>query len=197
MQANWSEIVSVNFQIDPAILESRVPKGLELNFHNKETYISLLARRLNNVKMMGFPLPICRGFEELSLRFYVKRKIGPRYVNGVCLIKGYVSNGMGAWILSTLYKSKSTKVKMKLESSGFASHDDSIVPQVQYHWNVGDSENKIKVKARARMKKTGPDTKVGFILGHNNEYADRNSRVFEHRVERPPWTVWDASASKF
>ncbi|MDB4777923.1 DUF2071 domain-containing protein [bacterium] len=197
MQANWSEIVSVNFQIDPAILEPRVPQGLELDFHNNETYISLIALRLNYVKMRGFPLPICRGFEGIGLRFYVKRKVGPRYVTGTCLIKDYVSSAIGAWVLSSLFKIKSSKVKLKRESSGFNSPDESVVPQVQYQWSIGDSQNKLKVKGRARMKKTGSDTKVGFILGHNNTYTERDSQAFEHRVERPPWTVWDAAQASF
>lgn len=197
MQAEWSEIVSLNFQIDPAILEPRVPKGLELDFHNNETYLSLVAMRLNNVRMMGFPMPISRGFEELKLRFYVRRKVGPRYINGTCRIKDYVPNAMGAWVLSTLFKTEFARAKMRRESSGFNNPDETVVPQVQYHWKIGDSENKIKIRARARMKKTGKDTKVGFILDHNYEYAVRNSRIYEYRVQRPPWTVWDAAQASF
>lgn len=197
MKANWTEIVSVNFQIDPSILQPRVPKGLELDFHNDETFISLIALRLNYVKMGSFPMPICRGFEGIGLRFYVKRQVGPRYLTGTCLIKDYVSTAMGAWILSSVFKIKSAKAKIKRTSSGFFSPGEADVPQVEYKWSIGDVQNKIKVKARARMKKTGPDTKVGFILGHNNTYNYRDSQAFEHRVQRPPWVVWDAAQASF
>lgn len=197
MQADWSEIVALNFQIDPAILEPRVPRGLELDFHNDETYVSLVAMYLRNVKMMGFPIPISRGFEELNLRFYVKRKVGPRFVTGACFIKDFVPNAVGSWILSTLFKTTFARMKMKRECSGFGSRDEEVVPKVSYEWKVGDTENKIKIKARARMKKTGPDTKVGFILGHNNEYSVRKSRIYEYRVQRPPWVVWDAAQASF
>lgn len=197
MQADWSEIVALNFQVDPSILEPRVPKGLELDFHNGETYVSLVAMHLRNVKMMGFPIPISRGFDELNLRFYVKRKVGPRYVTGACFIKDFVPNAAASWILTTLFKSTFARMKMKRESSGFGSRDEDVVPKICYQWKVGDAENVIKIKGRARMKKTGPDTKVGFILDHNNEYSVRDSTIYEYRVQRPPWTVWDAAQASF
>jgi uncharacterized protein YqjF (DUF2071 family) len=197
MQAVWSEIVAINFQIDPAILEPRVPKGLELDFYKDETYVSLVAMNLKNVKMMGFPIPISRGFEELNLRFYVKRKVGPRYISGACFIKDYVPNAVGSWVLGTLFKSTFARLKMKRESSGFGSRDESVVPSIHYQWKVGDSENRIKIRARSRMKKTGSDTKVGFILNHNHEYSVRDSKIYEYRMQRPAWTVWDAAHANF
>ena len=198
MQAEWSEIVAINFQIDPAILEPRVPKGLELDFYKDETYVSLVAMFLKNVKMRGFPMPISRGFEELNLRFYVKRKHGPRYVRGSCFIKDYVPNAFGSWILTNLFKTSFARLKIKRSCSGFDNNlDETVVPQAHYMWKVGEAENKIKIKARARMKKSGPDTKVGFILDHNHLFSVRQSKIYEYRVQRSPWSVWDAAQASF
>ena len=71
MKAKFSEVVALNLQIDPEILKPLVPKGLELNFFKDETYVSLVAMMLRDVRVWGIPIHIASGFEEVNLRFYV------------------------------------------------------------------------------------------------------------------------------
>ena len=42
LKAAFTELVAINFEVSPSILKDKVPKGLELDFYNKETYVSLV-----------------------------------------------------------------------------------------------------------------------------------------------------------
>ena len=52
-------------------------------------------------------------------------------------------------------------MKMKWNNEGFKAGG---TPQVEYQWKVDDHWNKLRVRARSRIKNTGKDTKVGFVL---------------------------------
>ena len=67
--AAYNELVAVNFQINPALLDPYLPRGLELDFYGGETYVSLSCMVMRKIGILG--LPISRGFVELSLRFFV------------------------------------------------------------------------------------------------------------------------------
>lgn len=53
IKARFTELVALNFHVDPAILQPRVPRGLELDFYKNETDISLVAMMLRDVRVHG------------------------------------------------------------------------------------------------------------------------------------------------
>ena len=97
MKAVYSDLVAVNFQIDPKILRPLVPAGLELDFYHGETFISLIAMMIKNVKIWGLPFSLVPSCPELSLRYYVQRKNGDHVEKGACLIKDYIAGSTAAW----------------------------------------------------------------------------------------------------
>lgn len=196
-KARFSELVALNFSIDPTILEPRVPKGLELDFFKDETYVSLVAMMLRDVRVFGFPIHIASGFEEFNLRFYVRRKVGDTYQKGACFLKDYVSGSAAAWILGRIFKAEFGRLKLKHKNSGFDPTDEGAIPEVDYQWKVDDHWNRIRIKARERIQRTGTDTKVGFILNHNNAYSSRDGMTLEYAVARPQWQVWNAAQANF
>ena len=194
--AKFSELVAVNFQIDPKILEPRVPRGLELDFFHDETYVSLVAMMLRDVRVWGIPIHIATGVEKFNLRFYVRRRLGDEIRRGSCFIKDYVSSGSAAWILGSLYKSDFHKMKMKHDNSGFDGLADSV-PSADYSWKVNDNWNRLRVKGLNRIQNTGRDTKHGFFLDHDYEYAQRKGKTLEYSSSRPKWTIWNAAQASF
>jgi hypothetical protein len=199
MKARFTELVALNFAIDPAVLEPRVPKGLELDFYKNETYVSLVAMMLRDVRVYGVPVHIAKRVGEFNLRFYVRRKVGEgKFLKGSCFLKDYVSSGMVAWSLSKLFRAEFFRKKMKWSLEGFNIKDDRVSPSVDYQWEMEkDHWNQIRVVARERVKRTGPETKVGFILNHSNIYSRREGMTFEYPVVRPRWSIWNAGHANF
>ena len=195
--AGFSELVALNFQIDPRLLKRHVPKGLELRFFEGETYVSLVAMVLRRVKAWGIPVPFAGGFGEMNLRFYVRRKDGDGYQHGACFLKDYVSGAAGAWILGSVFKGDFGRLKIKHNNSGFKSDDPEVVPKVDYRWTVGSNTNRIRIVARKKLTRILPNSKVGFILDNSNEYGRHGRKTLEYRAQHPRWTIWDAAQANF
>ena len=199
MKARFTELVALNFAIDPAILKPRVPKGLELDYYKNETYVSLVAMMLRNVRVYGLPVRIAKRVGEFNLRFYVRRQVGEnQYLKGSCFLKDYISSRITAWTLSKLFKAEFFRKNMKFNLEGFDTKNEHVSPSVDYQWEMEkDRWNQIRVKARERVARTGPETKVGFILNHSNIYSRRDRMTLEYPVVRPGWTIWNAGHANF
>lgn len=194
LKAQFSKLVTINFQIDDQLLKPLVPPGLELDYFEGETYVSLIAMTISGVKIWGLPFSIVPAAPDVSLRFYVRRSGGEHADNGTCLIKDYVGGATLAWYLESQFKSKFKKIKFKSTAAGFGNNE---IPEIEYQWKAGDQWNKLRVRARSQITKRGPDTKVGFILDHMNYFASVDGRTLVYQVERPRWEVWDAAQANF
>ncbi|CAD0219992.1 protein of unknown function [Chryseobacterium sp. JV274] len=74
LKAEWRKLAIINYEIDPEILLPYLPKGTELDFYKGRCYVSLVGFMFLNTKLLGLPIPFHRNFEEVNLRFYVKKK---------------------------------------------------------------------------------------------------------------------------
>lgn len=43
LTANWRYLAMLNFAVDPKLLDPHVPAGIELDYYNGETYVSVVA----------------------------------------------------------------------------------------------------------------------------------------------------------
>lgn len=193
MKVAFNEIVAANFQVDPKLLRDQVPPGLELDQFNGDTYVSLVAMIVRKVGLFGIPLT--KGFVDLSLRFFVRRIGGDDSTKGACFLRNYVSSATGAWLLSSQLGGEFPTMKMKSANKLFNTKNQA--PEVDYAWKVADRWNKFRVKARSRIRDTGSNTKVGFVLDHTTHYHQFRGRTIEYAINRPRWEAWDAAQANF
>ena len=64
----------LNYEVSPALLRPRVPAGTELDSWNGATLASMVGLRFLDTRVMGIPVPGHRHFDEVNLRFYVRRR---------------------------------------------------------------------------------------------------------------------------
>ena len=86
LRARWENLIMANYSIDPLILMPYLPTGLELDDYNGKTYVSLVGFMFKRSRIFNIPIPLMGTFEEVNLRFYVKRKVGDTYRRGVVFI---------------------------------------------------------------------------------------------------------------
>ena len=65
----------LNYEIDPPVLASRVPRGCELDSWGGRTFVSVVGFRFLRTRVLGVPIPFHRNFEEVNLRFSVRRRV--------------------------------------------------------------------------------------------------------------------------
>src|SRR5579862_8593131 len=73
LTAEWKNLLMLNYSVAPDLLQPFVPAGTELDSFGGHTYASLIGFEFNRTRIAGAPIPFHQSFEEVNLRFYVRR----------------------------------------------------------------------------------------------------------------------------
>src|SRR6266545_4326276 len=74
LTAEWRRLAMLNYEIDPAALRPFIPRGVELDTWNNRHFVSVVGFLFLKTRVLGLPIPFHRDFEEINLRFYVRRR---------------------------------------------------------------------------------------------------------------------------
>ena len=194
LTAEWRFLAMLNFTIDPCVLADQVPRGTELDEFGGETFVSVVGFRFLNTRVRGLPIPFHRNFDEVNLRFYVRRKsVDGTWRRGVVFVKEIVPRCAIAIIARCFYNENYSAMPMRhrveLERGDFA-----------YEWKHGGSWSGIS--ARIAMKSDASFVRENsieeFITEHYWGYSrQRDGGTVEDRVEHPKWRVWPAAQTRF
>ncbi|MBI1877250.1 MAG: DUF2071 domain-containing protein [Chloroflexi bacterium] len=191
LSAEWRYLAMLNFEIDPACLLSYVPGGTELDAWNGKTFVSVVGFLFLKTQVMGWSIPFHSNFEEVNLRFYVRR-LGPEgWRRGVVFIKEIVPKMAIASVARLAYNENYIALPMRHEvSSNFAP--PSLV--VEYGWKYRDKWNLLQVNTRGDLQPITLGSEEEFITEHYWGYAaQRDGSCVEYQVEHPSWRVWQVS----
>ena len=75
LTARWESLVLVNWECPGRLLEPLVPRGTLLDAWHGRTLVSLVGFLFLDTRLRGIPVPGHRNFEEVNLRFYVRREL--------------------------------------------------------------------------------------------------------------------------
>lgn len=87
LKAEWRKLAIANYMIDKNLLTEFIPAGTELDLWNEKCYVSLVGFMFKNTRLLGVRIPFHIDFEEVNLRFYVKRFENGKWKRGVVFIK--------------------------------------------------------------------------------------------------------------
>ena len=186
----------LNFEIEPALLGPHVPAGTELDFWNGKTLVSLVGFWFQNTRVRGFPIPFHRHFEEVNLRFYVRRKTADGWRRGVVFLRELVPRNAIAWTARTFYNEPYLALPMShcIEKS---TDRPGEIKSAAYFWRFHGSENFLKLAARGPAQPLRENSEAEFITEHYWGYtAQRNGSTLEYQVEHPRWRVWEAATAE-
>jgi uncharacterized protein YqjF (DUF2071 family) len=190
MQAEWRQLVMLSYAVNPSLLSSWVPEPLELNFWKGKTFITLVGLMNRNVRVVGIPVPFHRSFEQVNLRFYVRRKTEAGFRPGVMFIKQIVPREVIAAAARQIYREHVISLPMK--------HDFQLNPKVQrgdrfsirYSWKVKNEWMEIAAETKGEPFEPKKNSLERFIAERYWGYSGLASReVIEYHVEHPPWIV--------
>jgi len=187
LTANWRYLAMLNFVVDPAILAPLVPPGTELDFENGETFLSVVGFLFLDTHLLGLPIPLHRDFEEVNLRFYVRKKSADMWRRGVVFVRELVPKRAIAMIACTFYGEPYLAVPMKHD----IEHVDLTV-KVEYSWRRGTKWESIKMSATGEPQNISAGSHAEFITEHYWGYTRTRAGCSEYRVEHPRWKIWNA-----
>ena len=182
----------LNFPIDPKILEPLLPAETELDFHEGQTFVSVVGFLFLDTRVIGIPIPLHRDFEEVNLRFYVRRKSGNEWRRGVVFVRELVPRQAIALIARTFYGEPYTALPMRHA----LEHKDGRV-FTQYQWRRARRWETLAMTASGEPQRAAEGSHEEFITEHYWGYTARGDGCSEYRVEHPRWRLWTAETTKF
>ena len=179
----------LNYVVDPAILRPFVPAGTELDFFQDRTYVSLVGFRFLNTRILGVPIPFHRNFDELNLRFYVRRQSADGWRRGVVFIREFVPRLAIALIARAVYNENYSAIPMTHQWS--EAPDGNPQCTAAYGWRWRGVPHQMSIQVRGNPGEMVPGSEAEFIAEHYWGYTtQRNGSTQGYRVEHPPWRVW-------
>lgn len=197
LTAEWRSLAMLNYEIDPAILLPLVPRGTELDQWKGKTFVSEVGFLFLNTRVAGAAIPFHRNFEEINLRFYVRRKAEDGWRRGVVFIKEIVPRLAIAAVARAVYNENYVARRMwhgtDLSEASFTKSG-----LVEYGWLERSGRNFLRVRATGRPEPLVVGSEEEFITEHYWGYArQRDGGTVEYRVEHPSWRVWQVGEAEF
>ena len=196
----------LNYEVDPAILAPFVPPGTELDSWQGKTVASIVGFEFADVRVLGAPIPFHRHFEEINLRFYVRRRTPDGSRRGVVFIRELVPLRTVAFLARLLYgepykalpiRRFSRTVPMPPAAQGARARGRATT--VGYTWYGDDTWNRVEATADTTQppRQPEPGSEEEFITDHAYGYGTRHGRTIEYVVEHPTWPCWNAMKTRF
>ena len=184
----------LNFVADPEMLKPLFPCGTELIYHSDETFLSVVGFMFLETRVLGLPIPLHRDFEEVNLRFYVRKARLMAGGAGLCLCVNLFRGVQSPLSRETFYGEPYSALPMRhvIEHKGRTS-------SAEYQWRrtIADWETLAMTarrraagsQARSRTRNSSPN-----ITGATPRAAPKAS---EYQVNIRAGGYWPALTWKF
>ena len=198
LTAEWRKLIMAQYAIDPTLLAPYLPAGLELDFHEGRCFVSLVGFLFTRVRLKGIAIPFHTHFEEVNLRFYVKRILPDgTHRRGVVFISEIVPKMAITLAARALYG--------EAYSTARTRHTWSIAPStltVHYDWRHHGTWQTVSVQASAQPEPIVPTSLNEFITEHYWGYTKRRNlfgskaSTGEYGVAHPRWQIYPLHSSQ-
>src|SRR5713101_662509 len=194
LTSEWRDLVMLNYEVDPSLLDRYVPVGTTLDSFKGRTYVSLVGFQFCRTKLLGcLPVPFHGDFDEANLRFYVRRKEGSDDRRGVVFIAEVVPRRAIATTARLAYGENYTCLPMRhrIETEG-------LNKSAQYQWRVDGQWCRLSAQTIGRPTHPQEGSLEQFITEHYWGYStQRTGGCVEYHVSHVPWQVWPAAKAAF
>ena len=196
LTAEWHSLAMINYEVDPAVLAPFVPAGTELDEFHGRVFVSMVGFLFLKTRVLGIPFPWHQNFEEVNLRFYVRRRVEGEdgWRRGAVFVREIVPRRIIATVARVLYNEPylTCPTRHRVERSADAT-------TAEYGWHYGGQWNVLSVHAEGgEPGGIAPGSEEEFITEHYWGYnRQRGGGTMEYQVEHPRWRVWKGREHRF
>ena len=194
LTAEWRWLVMLNYEIDPRLVLPLVPAGTALDLWQGHAFVSVVGFQFLRTAVAGLPVPFHQRFEEVNLRFYVRRQVAGEVRRGVTFIRELVPRAAIAWGARLAYNEPYRALPMRSseptpgESPG----------RIEYAWRDGSKWQHVAAEAEGVAAVPAEEDERAFIAEHYWGYGrGRDGATIEYEVAHPRWRVWNARSAEF
>ena|SRR5271155_5819740 len=194
LTAEWQDLVMLNYEVAPRVIDKYVPRGTVLDSFLGKTYLNLVGFRFRRTKLFGsLAIPLHSDFDEVNLRFYVRRKEGDEIRRGVVFVAEIVPKQAVAILARLIYGENYVCLPMKHSVSTEGSKKT-----VKYQWRMRNQWCQLTAEAMGPPQLTREGSLEQFITEHYWGYStQRGGGSIEYHVSHVPWRVWVSTTAEF
>ncbi|MEA3208343.1 MAG: uncharacterized protein QOE70_1400 [Chthoniobacter sp.] len=182
LTAEWRSLVMLNYRIDPEVLAPYLPRGLELDFWNGEALVSMVGFLFQRCRVLGLAVPRHQSFEEVNLRFYVRRRVGEETRRGVVFVREIVPRHAIALTARIFYNEPYVAMPMRHALEG---------RRIEFAWKWRGAWQSLSAVTSGEPQAIAPASEEEFIFEHYWGYTrQRDGGTVEYQVEHPRWRTW-------
>ena len=191
LTAQWRNLLILTYAVDPARIIDLVPAGTTLDWWHSQALVSLLAFQFLDTKILGTPIPFHQDFEEVNLRFYVRRSTVAGVRPGVVFIRELVPRPFVGRMARLLYREPYQVVPMRSKVR------PGPPPNVEYQWDVGSHWCTVAAEGQGEGSEPAPGSLAEFLtVRHWGYNGEEGNDTLEYRVDHPRWNTWHAENAR-
>ncbi len=196
LTGEWRHLVMVNYEVDPAILKRDVPFGTELDEYHGRVFVSMVGFMFLSTRVFGFRFPFHVNFEEVNLRFYVRRRQPDGTWRRAAVFVREIVPRLAIATVARLwynepYLARRMRHRIEAQATGTVS--------TRFEWKYGGRWNRLSLeRAAGKAREIAVGSEEEFITEHYWGYtAQRDGSSLEYHVEHPRWRAWKGTGYEF
>jgi uncharacterized protein len=186
LTAEWLHLVLLNYVVPPALLEPLVPRGTELDLWHGEAYVSVVGFVFANTRVRGVAIPFHQTFEEVNLRFYVKRRVDDDERRAVTFVRELVPRLAIAVTARLMFN----EPYLHLAMSHQLDLNPSAPTRAEYRWTSEGASSAVVGDGWGEPAVPAADSEEAFMTQRHWGYTrQRDGSTVEYYVAHPVWGV--------
>ena len=191
LTAKWHNLLILTYEVDPVAIIERVPAGTTLDSWQGKTLVSVIGFQFLETKILGAPIPFHQDFEEVNLRFYVRRGMDGGARQGVVFVREMVPRAVVGGMARLLYREPYHIVPMR------SRVNPGPPPDVDYQWNATGTWCSLAAAAEGEPSELVPGSLEEFVTERHWGYnGEPGKETLEYQVDHPRWRVWHVDTSR-
>lgn len=192
LTARWEYLIFLSYHCPARLLEPLVPKGTELDDWQGQALISLVGFHFRDTRIRGLAIPCHRTFEEVNLRFYVRRRDPAGEMRrAVVFIRELVPRRAIAAVARQFYN----EPYLALAMSNANDLDPPARGLLAYFWSTQGQKFSLMATIGGAPVEPIRDSEAAYVTEHYWGYTRQpDGETLEYRVDHPRWPVWTPSS---
>ncbi len=196
LTARWSDLVFLTFEVPEDRVVAVIPPGVAPDRWHGRTHVTLVALRMDDVRVAGWRVPGFGSHSQVNLRTYVRGPRDPRapaLAPGVAFVRQLVPSRLIAAVARVRFGEpfRAAAVEARVTATEHAVH-------VEYRFGLARPGNRIAVAGSRRARSPIPGTLDQYLIERRLGWrADRRGRLRSFRVARDAWAVRDVRTVEY